>query len=79
MISSSQIRSARALLNWSGADLAEKSGVSLKTLRRYEAQDGIPASNTSVLLSIKQCLESQGIEFTGDPLTNPGVVYHISK
>ena len=79
MISSRQIRSARALLNWSGADLAKKSGVSLKTLRRYEAQDGIPASNTSVLLSIKECLENYGIEFTGDPLTNPGVVYRIPK
>jgi len=79
MFSSSQIRAARALLGWSGAELAEKSGVSLTTLRRYELQDGIPAANTSVLLRIKECLENDGIEFTGDPLTNPGVVYHIPK
>ena len=79
MLSSSQIRAARALLGWSGAELAEKSGVSLTTLRRYELQYGIPAANTSVLQRIKECLENDGIEFTGDPLTNPGVVYHIPK
>ena len=79
MISSSQIRASRALLGWSGRELAEKSGVGVTTLRRYELQDGIPASNTSVLLSIKECLENHGIEFTGHPLTNPGVVYNIPK
>jgi transcriptional regulator with XRE-family HTH domain len=79
MIASSQIRAARALLGWSGKELSEKSGVGITTLRRYELQEGIPASNTSVLLSIKRCLENNGIEFTGDPLTNPGVVYRIPK
>ena len=33
MLSSSQIRAARALLGWSGTDLAEKSGVVSTTLR----------------------------------------------
>jgi transcriptional regulator with XRE-family HTH domain len=79
MIASSQIRAARALLGWSGQELADKSGVGVATLRRYELQEGIPVANTSVLQSIKKCLESYGIEFTGDPLTNPGVVYHIPK
>ncbi|QHJ88874.1 XRE family transcriptional regulator [Aequoribacter fuscus] len=78
MISSSQIRSARAMLNFSGLELAKKSGISMKTLRRYESQEGIPVANTAVLLSIKACLESYGIEFTGDPLKNPGVILHIS-
>ena len=77
MISSSQIRSARAMLNFSGLELAEKSGISMKTLRRYESQEGIPVANTAVLLSIKECLESYGIEFTGDPLKNPGVILHL--
>ena len=79
MISSSQIRAARALLGWSGQKLAVKSGVGVATLRRYELQEGIPAANTSVLLTIKECLENHGIEFTGDPLTNPGVCYRIPK
>jgi len=79
MLSSSQIRAARALLGWSGTDLAEKSGVGITTLRRYELQIGIPSANTSVLLILKETLEKAGIEFTGDPLVNPGVTLRIKR
>ena len=79
MLSSSQIRAARALLGWSGTDLAEKSGVGITTLRRYELQKGIPSANTSVLLALKETLEQAGIEFTGDPLVNPGVTLRIKR
>ena len=79
MLTSSQIRAARALLGWSGTDLAEKSGVGITTLRRYELQKGIPSANTSVLLTLKNTLENAGIEFTGDPLVNPGVTLHIKR
>jgi len=77
VISASQIRAARALLGWSGADLARKSEIGITTLRRYEVQQGIPAANTSVLMTIKACFEEAGIEFTGDPLKNPGVILHL--
>jgi transcriptional regulator with XRE-family HTH domain len=79
MLSSSQIRAARALLGWSGIDLAEKSAVGITTLRRYELQKGIPSANTSVLLTLKETLEQAGIEFTGDPLVNPGVTLRINR
>ena len=79
MLSSSQIRAARALLGWSGTDLADFSGVGITTLRRYELQRGIPSANTSVLMLIKQTLENAGIEFTGDPLVNPGVTLRIKR
>ena len=79
MISSNQIRAARALLGWSGTDLANRSGVGITTLRRYELQDGIPSANTNVLMSIKMTLEDAGIEFTGDPLVNPGVTLHLKR
>ena len=74
MISGRQIRAARALLGWSGQELADKCGISLKTLRRYEPQNGIPAGNTKVLESIKSVLQSQGIVFIGDPIKDPGVI-----
>ena len=73
MISSRQIKAARALLGWKGQDLADKSGVGVTTLRRYEAQDGIPNANASVIKSIKDCLEGAGIVFSGDPVKSPGV------
>ena len=73
MISSKQIKAARALLGWKGQDLADKSGVGVTTLRRYETQDGIPNANASVIKSIKACLEGAGIVFSGDPVKSPGV------
>ena len=79
MLSSSQIKAARALLGWRGQDLADRSGVGITTLRRYELQDGIPNANISVLKAIKLCFELEGIEFTGDPLVNPGVTLNIKR
>ena len=73
MISSKQIKAARMLLGWKGKDLADKSGVGITTLRRYEAQDGIPNANKFVLMAIKSCLEEAGIVFSGDPVKSPGV------
>ena len=79
MISSSQIRAARALLNWNGQQLADASGISLKTLRRYESHEGIPSATIKSLTAIKVVLEAKGIEFIGDPLVNPGVVLNVAQ
>lgn len=65
------------MLGWSAADLAVKSGVGATTLRRYEMGDGIPNANVKTLTALKSTLEGAGIEFTGDPLVNPGVVLHL--
>ena len=73
MISSRQIKAARMLLGWKGKDLADKSGVGITTLRRYETQDGIPNANASVIKAIKDCLERAGVIFSGDPVKSPGV------
>ena len=78
ILSASQIRAARALLGWSGKDLAALSGVGITTIRRYELQEGIPAGSTSVLATIKAAFEGAGIRFTGDPLSNPGVTLDLS-
>ena len=79
MISVSQIKAARALLSWSALDLANISQVGVATIRRYEMQEGVPDANMSVLKKIKTCFEKAGIEFTGDPLKNPGVTLHLDK
>ncbi len=55
MISSEQIKAARSLLGWKGKDLGAKSGVGITTLRRYEAQGGIPNANKFVIRAIKTC------------------------
>ncbi|MDG1693902.1 MAG: helix-turn-helix transcriptional regulator [Porticoccaceae bacterium] len=77
MISVRQIKAGRSMLNWSAADLAKASGVGPATIRRYEMQAGIPTGNTSTMLSIQSAMENAGIQFTGDPLVNPGVTLNL--
>jgi transcriptional regulator with XRE-family HTH domain len=69
-----QIRAARALIDINLFKLAELSGVNERTLRRYEAQDGVPADRAGNLQKVKTALERQGIEFIGAPDRNPGVI-----
>tara|TARA_B110000879_G_scaffold31492_1_gene43122 strand:- start:342 stop:581 length:240 start_codon:yes stop_codon:yes gene_type:complete len=77
MVSSSQIKAARAMLGWSAIELANRSGVGSASIKRYEVQDGVPVANTKNLLAIRNALEVAGIEFTGDPLVNPGVTLNL--
>ena len=73
-ITSEQIRAAKAMIRWSGEDLAAASGLSLSSIRRIEALTGIPqAQSMRTVLSIKEALESAGIEFIGTPDDQPGV------
>lgn len=73
MISSSQIRAARALLDWSAKELSELAGVGWATIQRFESADGIPPSRGGTLDRVQTALENAGIEFIGDPLQSPGV------
>ena len=73
MISSAQIRAARALLRWSAVELAEISGVGVATIRRLELVDGVPSSNARTLDALQKALEASGIEFVGTPDDAPGV------
>lgn len=73
MITGMQIRSARAALGWSASDLADRSGVSLRTLMRFEQFDNVPPSRSSTLLDVQNALEVAGIEFIGTPDDAPGI------
>ena len=79
MISVCQIKASRVMLGWSAVKLAERAGVSSATIKKYETQNGIPNANTRILNAIKLVLEQAGIEFTGDPLVNPGVTLRIKR
>ena len=67
------------MLGWSAIELANRSGVGSASIKRYEVQDGVPVANTKNLMSIRSVLEEAGIEFTGDPLVNPGVTLLIKR
>ena len=38
-----------------------------------------PQGNVNVMMKLQSSLESAGIQFTGDPLVNPGVTLDLSK
>ena len=77
MISVCQIKAGRVMLGWSAVELSERAGVSSATIKKYETQTGIPNANTRILTAIKSVLEQAGIQFTGDPLVNPGVTLNL--
>ena len=79
MICAEQIKAARALLGWSASELANRSTVGATTIRRYEMLGGIPQGNVNVLMRLQRSFEAAGIQFTGDPLVNPGVTLDLSK
>ena len=79
MISVAQIKAARAMLGWSAQVLAEEAGISVATIKKYEQQTGIPRANARILDSIVRSLNAAGVQFTGDPLSNPGVRLNLEK
>jgi len=73
LITSGQIRGARALLDWSRQVLSERSGVGISALMRLEASDGIPSGNIKTFEAVQKTFEQAGIEFIGTPDDCPGV------
>jgi len=73
MISTGQVRAARALLRWRAQDLADASGVGVATIRRMEVLDGVPSGQIRSLAAIQSALEASGVEFIGTPDDRPGV------
>ena len=73
MITSAQIRGARALLDWSRQVLSERSGIGISALMRLEASDGIPSGNIKTFEAVQKTFEQAGIEFIGTPDDHPGV------
>jgi transcriptional regulator with XRE-family HTH domain len=70
MITSSQIRAARALLGMDQKTLAERAGLSLPTIQRMEASDGQVRGVVDSLVKVVQALDTAGIELIGDNATS---------
>ena len=79
MIVGAQIRAGRAALNWSIDELAERSGVSARTVMRLEAVDGLPPGRTQTLSEIEAALVAGGIQFIGSPDDDPGIRLRLQK
>jgi transcriptional regulator with XRE-family HTH domain len=73
MIGGNQIRMARVGLRWTIDELANQSGVGVRTIKRLEAADQIASANVSTIERLRTTLEAAGIEFIGTPEDGPGV------
>ena len=68
MITANQLRAARALLNIDQRQTADLADLSVPTIQRMEASDGVIRANVDSLMKLVSALENAGIE-----LINPGV------
>ena len=73
MITSGQIKAARALLGITATRLAQISEVAYTTVVRMESSDGVPSGQVKTLDAVQKALEQAGIEFIGTPESGAGV------
>jgi transcriptional regulator with XRE-family HTH domain len=66
MITAGQIRASRALLGIDQRTLAEAAGLSLPTIQRMEASDGVVRGNVDSLMKLIAALDTLGIELMTD-------------
>jgi transcriptional regulator with XRE-family HTH domain len=67
-----QIRAARALLRWTIADLADRSGVSLATIHRAEITNGKAAMTFANASAVRNAFEAAGVELLEENGGGPG-------
>jgi len=72
MITSAQLRAARALLGIDQRQLAERSGLSLPTIQRMEASDDMIRGNVDSLMKLVSALDAAGIELINDNMPSSG-------
>jgi transcriptional regulator with XRE-family HTH domain len=73
MITAEQSRAARALSKWSAEDLAQRAGISSRTIQRLEVATGVPSSLAKNLQAIQRTLENAGVIFIDENGGGPGV------
>jgi transcriptional regulator with XRE-family HTH domain len=71
MITAAQMRAARALAGIDQRELAEKSDLSVPTIQRMEASDGVIRGNVDSLMKLIAALEAFGIVLIGDGTPSP--------
>jgi Predicted transcriptional regulators len=65
MMTSAQMRAARALLGIDQRQLADLSGISLPTIQRMESSDGNVRGNVDSLVKVVEALSRGGVELIG--------------
>jgi transcriptional regulator with XRE-family HTH domain len=72
MITAAQLRAARALASFDQRALAEVAGLSVPTIQRMEASDGVVRGNVDSLTKLVSALENAGVEFIREGASSLG-------
>jgi ribosome-binding protein aMBF1 (putative translation factor) len=79
LLTSAQIRAARALVRWSAEDLARQTSLSVTTIRRAELANEETSMTTANDLAVRRALEASGVEFIDENGGGPGVRLRIRQ
>ncbi len=71
MITAAQLRAARALAGIDQRQLAEKCGLSVPTIQRMEASEGVIRCNVDSLMKLIEALDAAGIELLARDAASP--------
>ncbi|MGB9020932.1 MAG: helix-turn-helix domain-containing protein [Pseudolabrys sp.] len=72
-VSIRQLKAARTLVGWSQEELASAANVSLPTIKRLEAVEGLLGGRQTTAQKIQAALEKAGIQFIDENGGGPGV------
>lgn len=72
MLSAQQLRAARALLGLDQRQLAGLAGLSVPTIQRMEASDGVIRGNVDSLMKLVAALDAAGAELIGEGSVSAG-------
>jgi transcriptional regulator with XRE-family HTH domain len=72
MITAAQLRAARALAGLDQRRLAELSGLSVPTIQRMEASDGVIRGNVDSLMKLIGALDAAGVALISDGAASAG-------
>jgi transcriptional regulator with XRE-family HTH domain len=72
MITAGQLRASRALLGIDQRKLAEMAGLSLPTIQRMEASEGVIRGNVDSLMKLIAALDRLGIELISENAASHG-------
>ena len=72
MVTAGQLRASRALLGIDQRQLAEVAGLSLPTIQRMEASDGVIRGNVDSLMKLVAAFDALGVELIADNAASQG-------
>jgi len=72
MITAPQLKAARALLGMDQRELANASGLSLPTIQRMEASEGVIRGHVESLMKLIAALDAAGVELINEHALSEG-------